>query len=105
MDMTTIAYAGDFSRLPQIRAGVPVPGADRALELAKEFESVFIAQMLKHSGLGSVRQTFGGGPGEAAFSDMLTQEYASALTGAGGFGLAEKIFHRMREIEGAPDKL
>lgn len=65
------------------------PEALRAV--AKEFEATFLAEMLKHSGLGEPRDAFGGGPGEAAFASMLTQEYATQLADRGGLGLADRI--------------
>ena len=59
--------------------------------VATEFEAVFLAEMLKHSGVGKPQEAFGGGAGEAAFSGMLTQEYANALAKKGGLGLADRI--------------
>lgn len=59
--------------------------------VAKEFEATFLAEMLKHTGLGEPRDAFGGGHGEAAFASMLTQEYATQLAKRGGIGLADRI--------------
>lgn len=66
---------------------------------AREFETVFLTEMLKHAGVGRMPGAFNGGPGEAAFADMLTQEYAREIARSGRFGLAEQVFEAMREIE------
>ena len=67
--------------------------------VAREFEAIFLAEMLKHAGVGRMTDGFNGGAGEAAFSGMLTQEYAREITRSGGFGLAERVLEAMRESE------
>lgn len=67
---------------------------------ARAFETVFLTEMLKHSGVGRMGEHFNGGAGEAAFTDMLTQEYAREITRSGGLGLAEQVFRAMKRIEG-----
>ena len=61
-------------------------------KVAKEFESVFLTEMLKHTGVGKTRESFGGGVGEEGFSSLLTQEYASMIADSGSFGLADQIY-------------
>lgn len=61
-------------------------------EVAKEFESVFLTEMLKHTGVGKARESFGGGVGEEGFASLLTQEYASMIADSGSFGLADQIY-------------
>lgn len=65
---------------------------------AREFEAVFIGQMLKHTGL---TEAIGGdsGYGGEAFSNMLTEQYAGELLDNGGFGLAEEIYQQLVEKE------
>jgi peptidoglycan hydrolase FlgJ len=63
-----------------------------AMQAAKAFEAVFLAEMLEHSGLNAMPEGFGGGAGEDAFASFLTQEYARLLVERGGFGLAESVF-------------
>lgn len=59
---------------------------------AIRFEAAFLAEMLRHSGLGRMPGSFNGGAGEAAFSGTLIQEYAAEIARAGGIGLADSIF-------------
>lgn len=61
-------------------------------DLSRQLEASFLAQMLKHSGVGAPRETLGGGAGESQFSSFLVQEYADAIAEAGGVGLAESIY-------------
>ncbi|WP_370541743.1 rod-binding protein [Actibacterium sp. 188UL27-1] len=69
-------------------------------ELAVDMEAVFLTEMLKHTGLGTARDGFGGGIGEEQFSGFLLQEQARALAERGGLGLAESIFDAIKAYEG-----
>lgn len=64
---------------------------------AEKLEAQFLTQMLKATGLGQASESFGGGPGEEQFSSFLVDEYAQAMAAQGGIGLAEMIFHNLKE--------
>lgn len=64
-------------------------------ESAKALEATFLAEMLKHTGLGAMRESFNGGPGEAAFADHIATEYAKAIAKDGRIGLSEHIFRSL----------
>lgn len=64
---------------------------------ATELEASFLAEMLKHTGVGEPQQSFGGGVGEEQFSSFLTNEYARLMAEAGGIGLAETIFQSLQK--------
>jgi Rod binding domain-containing protein len=84
----------------------PAEEAARIAELrrvATEFESVFLAQMLKHAGAGKSPETFNGGAGEDAFADMLTGERARMMAERGGVGLGERLFQSLLVKEGLGD--
>lgn len=70
---------------------------------ARDLEASFLAEMLKHSGFGQARSGFGGGPGEAAFSDFLVHQYADEMAANGGIGLAEVIVNALVQREGTKD--
>lgn len=84
----------------QSRVGADPQEPEAIVRAAKEFEAVFIAEMLKHTGLGEGRDTFGGGAGEAAFSSLLTQEWARSLSEAGGIGLTELVIRSLAQGKG-----
>jgi len=74
-----------------------VPEIDeRIMEKAREFEAVFVAQMLKYSGMGDALSSNSGFGGDA-FSSMLLEQYAGKIVENGGFGLAERIYDQLRE--------
>lgn len=63
---------------------------------AKEFESVFIAEMLTHAGFDKALSESSGYGGEA-FSRMLVETYAGQLSEKGGFGLADQIYRQLKD--------
>ena len=72
--------------------------ADDALrEVAQKMEANFLAEMLKHSGFGEARTSFGGGSGEDQFGSFLRQAYADEISETSGIGLAEHIFESLKE--------
>jgi Rod binding domain-containing protein len=87
------------SSLPATAAPRALPPAEIDADLmatARAFESVFVAQMLAHSGLGKALSAEGGFGGEA-FSTLLVEQYAERLVQKGGFGLAEKVYEQLRD--------
>ncbi len=71
--------------------------AERA---AKEFEAVFLAQMLApmFAQLGD-DPLLGGGPGEAIFKSLLIDEYARSMAEAGGLGLNSAVLRELINLQ------
>lgn len=61
---------------------------------AREFESVFIAEMLSHAGFEKALSGESGFGGEA-FAGFLVQIYAERLSENGGLGFADKIYAQL----------
>jgi peptidoglycan hydrolase FlgJ len=85
------------------------PARDHAhlRRVSQDLEAAFIAEMLKHTGIGSGRNGLGGGgAGEDQFASLLREEHAKLFATRGGIGLAESIFRallaRDGEREGTP---
>lgn len=106
MSLTTVAAAGEGALSPLTpatsaktpQAGAQANAEDPALrEAARQFEQVFIAQMLKQAKLGETSGSFTGGYGEDAFRSFMVDEYAEALTQSQSFGLADKIYAQLKE--------
>ncbi|MGI3184780.1 rod-binding protein [Nioella aestuarii] len=70
-------------------------------QVAVELESSFLAEMLRHGGLGTPRDSFGGGHGEDQFASFLRTEQARAMAASGGIGLAESLFNALAARDGA----
>ncbi|WP_136635971.1 rod-binding protein [Pseudooceanicola onchidii] len=88
--MTPDPIATTASRQPTVR--------DQQLRRAAEdLEATFLSEMLKSAGLGESRSAFGGGAGEEQFASMLRDEQARQMVKSGGIGLAETLFHSLKE--------
>lgn len=75
-----------------------VTNSDRQLrDVAIELEATFLAEMLKHAGVGEAPEGFGGGIGEDQFASFLRLEQAREMSRQGGIGLAETLFHALKE--------
>lgn len=90
---------------PTPPVGMPNAGMaerDRALfAKAQELEATFLAEMLRHAGLGETESPFSGGIGEEQFASFLRHEQAMAMARSGGIGLAETLFHAMKRADDA----
>lgn len=74
------------------------PGQDKALRAAaRELEASFLAEMLKAAKVGETPETFGGGEGEDQFASFMRLEQARRMAEGGGIGLAESIYHALKE--------
>lgn len=77
------------------------PVQDQKLRVAaQQLEAEFLAEMLKSAGLGKSSDHFGGGAGEDQFASFLVQEQAQQIVRAGGIGLAELLYHSLKETTG-----
>lgn len=79
-------------------ANSPDPaGVEKA---AKEFEAVFVSQMLNHMFSSvEVDKTFGGGKGEEMFKSMMVNEYGKAMADSGTLGIADHVKQAMIQMQ------
>ncbi len=90
----------DVTTTPPIataRTGATAPPTDPLRKAATDLEAAFLAEMLKSTGLGESRETFGGGSGEDQFGSFLIRAQAEEIARAGGIGLAESLYHALLE--------
>lgn len=77
---------------------------EKATEAAREFEAVFIAEMMKPMFEGiSTEAPFGGGKGEEVFRNMLLEEYGKIVSQTGGVGLAAEVKEAMIRMQNEAD--
>ncbi len=77
---------------------------EKVTETAREFEAVFISEMLKPMFAGTeLEAPFGGGKGEEIFQGMMLQEYGNILAQTGGIGLADHVRDQMIEMQAEAD--
>ena len=107
MTPTAILNGAAGSPAPGARAHPPVPAFKpgigqqgraeaEAREVAKAFESAFLAQVLQQA-FASIPTDgpFGGGQSEAVYRSLLTEQYAASVAQGGGIGIADAV---LREI-------
>lgn len=81
-------------------ATTPKPASDDPLRKAAiDLEASFLTEMLKSAGLGKTRDGFSGGAGEDQFSSFLVRAQAEQIAKAGGIGLAESLYHALKESQ------
>ncbi|UTS82442.1 rod-binding protein [Phaeobacter piscinae] len=90
-----------IAQLPAMQrpAAITPPPQDPLRQAAQELEATFLTEMLKSAGLGESRETMGGGAGEDQFSSFLVRAQAEQITKAGGVGLAESLYHALKEAQ------
>jgi len=66
-------------------------------EAAQEFESLFIAQVMKTM-RGTVAQSglMGSDSGQGIFREMLDQELSRQIAFAGGFGIGDMLYQQLK---------
>lgn len=69
-------------------------------QTAKEFESMFVSEMLSHMFAGlETDPVFGGGHGEDMFRSMLVTEYGKEIAKGPGLGISDQIQKMMIEMQ------
>jgi flagellar protein FlgJ len=72
----------------------PLPAnIDQLRAQARELESVFVNTLMKQmfSGIKTDQDSFGGGFGEETWRGMQSEQLATQITEAGGFGIADSL--------------
>lgn len=91
--MTRIEPAAASAPAP---TGGPGGHATSPASAAKEFEAAFVAEMLKHSGVGRA-VAFDSGFGGEAMASFLVEEIGRLIAARGGVGLAALIEQRLED--------
>lgn len=70
---------------------------------AREFEAVFLSEMLKpmFAEVNKSDPLFGGGHGEEVFNGFLVQEYGKLMAARGGIGIADHVKAELLKIQEA----
>lgn len=80
-------------------------GSNEAIEkAAKEFEAVFLAQMMEHMFADVDLSPGSEGPGDDIYKTLLIDEYSKLMSRSGGIGVADHVKRemiRMQESEHA----
>jgi Rod binding domain-containing protein len=89
--------AGKIGKASQLSPNIK---ADKMDASAKEFEAVFIAQMLKPMfETVETNEMFGGGNAENIYKSMMVDEYGKIIAEQGGIGLADALKSQLIEMQ------
>lgn len=78
------------------------PQDSAMMKTAREFEGMFLSQMLSHMFSGvETDSMFGGGHGEDMFRGMIVDEYGKMMARTGGIGMADDIQKAMLRMQEA----
>lgn len=74
--------------------------AKRIEETSRDFEAMFVSEMMKPMFEGiSTEAPFGGGKGEEVFRGFLLQEYGKMVAQTGGIGIADQVQQQMIRLQ------
>ncbi len=74
-------------------------------ETARDFEAMFLSEMLKPMfETVDVDKNFGGGRGEEVFKSFLVDEYGKQLSATGGLGIADQVKEELIRMQTAANK-
>ena len=100
-----------LTQATQANAAGAAKNAKEAREIAKveqaarEFEAVFISEMMKPMFEGiSTEAPFGGGKGEEVFRGLLLNEYGKILAQQNSFGITDQVKAEMIRIQEETNK-
>jgi peptidoglycan hydrolase FlgJ len=99
--------AADGEVLPLATRHSPLVHADKARKTARDFEAMFLEQMLERvfASTGEEGPLGENGSGGGIYRSMLVKEYAGGITKAGGLGIADSIYRELMQLqEGARGK-
>lgn len=84
---------------PPARRPLPEPTPE-VRRIAEEFEAVFITEMISPMFENLDTDSLGGGgEGERMFRPMLVEQYANAISQAGGVGIADSIIAELMRMQ------
>ncbi len=101
--LSTPGLAADAQSLDKLKAEAGKGGADAIKETAKQFESLFMRELLKSMREAGPKSGMLDNPGSDMATDMLDQQFAVQMSGQPG-GLSEIIAQQLtRQMGGAAD--
>jgi len=95
------AASGDASsKVQNLKNAARKAELEKTDKAAKEFEAVFVAEMMKPMFEGiSTDGMFSGGKGEEIFRGMLLQEYGKIVSQTGSIGISDQVRDEMLRMQ------
>ena len=97
---STLAVAGSSIAAPLMQAKANGLSLDKIKQVASEFESVFLGNMLEEMFAGVEEgDPFANTEGAETWRSMRTEEFARAISRAGGIGLAAHVERHLISLQ------
>ena len=97
---STLAVAGSSIAAPLMQAKANGMSLDKIKQVASEFESVFLGNMLEEMFAGVEEgDPFADTEGAETWRSMRTEEFARAISRAGGIGLAAHVERHLISLQ------
>ena len=97
---STLAVAGSSIAAPLMQAKANGMSLDKIKQVASEFESVFLGNMLEEMFAGVEEgDPFANTEGAETWRSMRTEEFARAISRAGGIGLAAHVERHLISLQ------
>lgn len=92
------------SKIRGLKSGTIIKDAAEIDAVAKDFEAMFISEMMKpmFDGIDSA-PPFGGGKTEEVFKGLMLQEYGKMISETGQLGIADMVKAEMIKMQEAAD--
>lgn len=108
MIQTTVALtqntAAIDTRTPPRAIQAPKATPEDAMRVGRQFEQMFLSQMLAPMFEGiSSNGPFGGGKGEEMFRSFQVDAYAQAISRRGGIGIAQQVAREILRLQEKPN--
>ncbi len=99
MDTTIATMQASQFKTPDMNS---LRNQERIEESAREFEAVFVAEMLKPMFEGiETNEMFGGGKGEEIFRGMMIQEFGKNIASQDSIGIQSQVKNKLIELQAA----
>ena len=81
--------------------GMKTSDPKEALRVSRDFEAMFLSNMLQpmFAGLKTSKGMFGGGHAEETFQAMLVDEYGKVIAKSGGLGIAKMVHDQILQLQ------
>lgn len=103
MDGLTAPVPASFGAHAAVSLAGAVKGSpEEAREVARQFESVFISELLEQMSIGiKTDGAFGGGPSEGIYRSFLNGAIADQVSKNGGIGIADAVYREILKLQEA----
>ena len=102
MDTTIATMQASQLKAPDLSS---LRNQERIEEAAREFEAVFIAEMMKPMFAGiETNEMFGGGKGEEIFRGMMIQEIGKNIASTETIGIQSQVKNKLIELQAAQSR-